>query len=186
MLPVLTIIALAFAVTPAAASDTSAAWEALRQGGYVALMRHADAPGGAGDPPGFKLDDCSTQRNLSERGRAQAVAMGARMKANGVSFSKILSSPWCRCLETAQLMNAGPVEVEPTFSNAFVLRNRRDELKQGATNILSAWSGGTLLIVTHGANIQALTGHQPASGEIVVVAPNDKPLRVVGRVPVPN
>ena len=87
MFQIVAIFALIVAVTPAAA-DASAAWEALRKGGHVALMRHADAPGGAGDPPGFKLDDCSTQRNLSERGRADAVAMGAQIRANGISFSR--------------------------------------------------------------------------------------------------
>jgi phosphohistidine phosphatase SixA len=88
-------------------------------------MRHADAPEGAGDPPGFKLDDCSTQRNLSERGRADAVAMGAQIRANGVSFARIVGSPWCRCIETARLMHIGPVDIELAFSNAFVLRDRR-------------------------------------------------------------
>jgi len=85
---IVAIVALIVAVTPAAA-DASVAWEALRKCGYVALMRHADAPGGAGDPPGFKLDDCSTQRNLSERGRADAVAMGAQTRANGISFTPL-------------------------------------------------------------------------------------------------
>jgi len=88
MFQIVAIVALIVAVTPAAA-DASVAWEALRKCGYVALMRHADAPGGAGDPPGFKLDDCSTQRNLSERGRADAVAMGAQTRANGISFTPL-------------------------------------------------------------------------------------------------
>src|SRR5829696_376191 len=163
MFQIVAIVALIVAVTPAAA-DASAAWEALRKGGYVALMRHADAPGGAGDPAGFKLDDCSMQRNLSERGRAEAVAMGAQIRANGISFTRIVSSPWCRCVETAKLMDLGPVDIEPAFSNAFVLRDRRDELRRDASAILSTWTDGTL--VTHGANIQALSGVSPTSGEI--------------------
>jgi phosphohistidine phosphatase SixA len=177
-------IAFTLASTPATA-DPAAAWAALRRGGHVALLRHADAPGGAGDPPGFKLDDCSTQRNLSDKGRADAAAVGAEVKAKRVAFSKIVSSPWCRCLETARLMDLGPAEVEPAFSNAFVLRDRRDELKQGATAFLKAWAGGTLLVVSHGANIQALTGVNPASGEIVVVNPQTTPLTVIGRIPAP-
>jgi phosphohistidine phosphatase SixA len=185
MLRLIAIIALVLAAKPAAA-DAAAAWAALRQGGHVALMRHTDAPGGAGDPPGFKLDDCSTQRNLSDRGRSDAAAMGAQVKANRVSFARILSSPWCRCLDTARLMDVGRVEVEPTFSNAFVLRDRREELKQGASAVLNAWKDGTLLVVTHGANILALSGVSPASGEIVVVDPRTTPLRVIGRIAVPN
>src|SRR5829696_8323145 len=175
-------IALSLAATPAA--EASHAWEALRKGGHVALLRHADAPGGAGDQAGFKLDDCSTQRNLSERGRADAVAMGARIRANGVSFARIISAPWCRCVETAKLMDVGPVDIEPAFSNAFVLRDRREELRYDAAAILSTWTDGTLMVVTHGANIQALSGVSPTSGEIVVVDPLTS--RVIGRIPAPN
>src|SRR5215218_10248224 len=170
MLQIVFIFALILAVTPAMA-DASVAWEALRKGGHVALMRHTDAPGGAGDPTGFKLDDCSTQRNLSERGRAEAVAMGAQIRANGISFTRIVSSPWCRCVETAKLMDLGPVDIKPAFSNAFVLRDRREELRYDAAAILSTWTDGTLMVVTHGANIQALSGVSPTSGEIVVVDP---------------
>ena len=68
--------------------------------------------------------------------------MGAQIRANNVSFSRVVSSPWCRCLDTARLMEIGPVEVEPAFSNAFVLRDRREELKHDATAILNAWTAG--------------------------------------------
>ena len=94
-----------------AATDGEAAWSALRRGGFVALMRHADAPGGAGDPPGFKLEDCTTQRNLSEKGQANARAVGTRLKAEGIVIGRLLSSPWCRCLDTARLLEIGPVEI---------------------------------------------------------------------------
>jgi phosphohistidine phosphatase SixA len=186
MFQIVAIVALIVAVTPAAAADASVAWEALRKSGYVALMRHADAPGGAGDPPGFKLDDCSTQRNLSEKGRVDAVAMGAQIRANGISFTRIVSSPWCRCVETAKLMDLGPVDIDPAFSNAFVLRDRREELRHDATSILNTWTDGTLMVVTHGANIHALSGVSPTSAEIVVVDPLTSPLRVIGRIPAPN
>jgi phosphohistidine phosphatase SixA len=171
---------------PAAASE-EAAWAALRADGNVALMRHADAPGVYGDPPGFRLDDCATQRNLSARGRTDAAAVGARLKAQGARLGRVVSSPWCRCVDTATLMDVGKVEIEPTFSNAVVLRDRHDELARGARALLRAWKGpGTLLVVTHGINILALTGHNPASGEIVVVAPlADGTMREIGRLPVP-
>ena len=100
-------------------ADEAAAWDALRRGGYVALMRHAEAPGGSGDPAGFKLDDCSTQRNLSAKGRHDATAIGEKFRAAGVAVAKLLSSPWCRCVETARLMELGPFETAPTFANAF-------------------------------------------------------------------
>ncbi|HKU98026.1 MAG TPA: histidine phosphatase family protein [Vineibacter sp.] len=170
---------------PAVASE-EAAWTALRADGHVALMRHADAPG-FGDPPGWRLDDCSTQRNLSAQGRADAVAVGARLKAQGARLGRIVSSPWCRCVDTATLMDVGRIEIEATFSNAVMLSERRDALTQGARTLLREWKGpGALLVVTHGANIQALIGTNPAAGEIIVVGPQaDGALREIGRLPVP-
>jgi phosphohistidine phosphatase SixA len=153
-----------------AGAGNAEAWSALRAGGHVALMRHADAPGGFGDPQGFKVEDCATQRNLSAKGRADAVRIGGRLKSEGIVWEAILSSPWCRCIDTAKLLDLGRVKTEPTFGNAFVLRDQRESLTSGARAIIDQWTGsGILLVVTHGANIQALTGIQPASGEIVVV-----------------
>ena len=168
-------------------ADEAAALAALRQGGHVALMRHTDAPGPSGDPAGFRLDDCATQRNLSDRGRTEAGAAGARLKRDQARITRIVSSPWCRCLDTARLLDLGTVETEEAFSNAFVLSSRRDDLAKAARAVIDAWKGdGTLLVVTHGANILALTGHSPASGEIVVVAPGGSGrLRQIGRLPVP-
>ncbi len=167
----------------ARASDAADAWKALRAGGHIALMRHADAPGGFGDPAGFRVDDCATQRNLSEKGRADAAKIGAQLKAEGVTFEKILSSPWCRCIDTARLLNSGMVETEATFGNVVVLRDQREALTAGARARIAQWSGrGNLLVVTHGANIQALTGISPASGEIVVVKSGSDRAEPVGRL----
>ena len=82
------------AVADAAVAGEAEAWSALRAGGHVVLMRHADAPGGFGDPPGFKLEDCATQRNLSAKGRADALRIGARLRSEGIALEAILSSPW--------------------------------------------------------------------------------------------
>src|SRR5437763_3625581 len=107
------------AASDIASADEAAAWTALHAGRHVALMRHTDAPGGAGDPPGFRLDDCTTQRNLSAEGRADAKAIGNKLRSANVSFAKILSSPWCRCIETARLMDIGVAEIATTFSNHY-------------------------------------------------------------------
>ena len=164
------LLGLSGAAKIARADDVANAWRALRAGGHVALMRHADAPGGFGDPPGFRVEDCATQRNLSAKGRADAEKIGARLKSEGIAFEKILSSPWCRCIDTAKLLKLGPVEIEATFGNVVVLRDQKDSLTAGARALIAKWSGqGNLLVSTHGANIQALTGISPASGEIVVV-----------------
>src|SRR5687768_8648793 len=82
-------------VRPAEASESM--WTALRSKKAIALLRHAEAPG-IGEPPGFTLGDCSTQRNLSPEGRAQAVATGERFRANGIAAAAVYSSQWCRCL----------------------------------------------------------------------------------------
>ena len=170
-------------VEVAGADDAADAWKALRAGGHVALMRHADAPGGVGDPPGFSVDDCATQRNLSEKGRVDAEKIGSRLKGEGIAFEKILSSPWCRCIDTAKLMNLGTVETEATFGNVVVLKDQRQTLTTGARAVIARWTaGGNLLVVTHGANIQALTGAWLASGEIVVVKGGSDRNEPVGRL----
>jgi len=167
----------------AVAADAADAWKALRAGGHVALMRHADAPGGVGDPPGFRIDDCATQRNLSEKGRADAEKIGSRLKGEGIAFEKILSSPWCRCIDTAKLLNLGTVETEATFGNVVVLKDQRETLTAGARALVARWTArGNLLVVTHGANIQALTGVWLASGEIVVVKGGSDRAEPVGRL----
>ena len=167
----------------AAADEAASAWKALRAGGHVALMRHADAPGGAGDPPGFRVDDCATQRNLSEKGRVDAAKIGERLKQEGIVFEKILSSPWCRCIDTANLLNLGAVETEATFGNVVVLRDQREALTAGARALVAKWNGpSNLIVVTHGANIAALTTLWPASGEIVVVRGDSGSVVPVGRL----
>lgn len=153
-----------------APGNERAAWEALRRDGAIALVRHAEAPG-VGDPPGWRLGDCPTQRNLSDAGRAQARALGARLRRERIAVARLAASPWCRTVETATLLDAGEVHVEPTFANAFVLAERRAELAAGARSLLARWRGpGALVVVTHGENIAALVGRSPATAELVVVS----------------
>jgi phosphohistidine phosphatase SixA len=184
----LLLLILVLSATPSAADDPAALWALLTDGGRVALVRHAATSGGAGDPPGFRLEDCATQRNLTEQGRADAKALGERFRAHGIRVDKVLSSEWCRCRDTAALMDLGPVEIAPTFNNAFTLRDRVDQLTAGARAIVTAWKGpGTLVVHTHGANLRPLTGIDPGEGGMVVVSPDAASpggLRVYGRIPV--
>jgi len=173
---------------PAVQADESAAWAALKAGGHVALMRHAETPG-IGDPEGFRLGDCATQRNLDARGRDEARVAGDRLRAERVTIGRLLSSPWCRCRDTAELMRTGrPVEVTPLFGSAFGDgggRSGQPVPLDEARRLMRAWRGpGTLLVVTHGATIRALLdGANPATAEVVVVnAAADGPLVEVGRV----
>lgn len=172
------------ALTVSSAQDVAALWAALNSGGHIALMRHAQAPG-SGDPPGFKLDDCSTQRNLSQAGREQAQRIGRQFREQGVSVSKVFSSRWCRCLETARELNIGPVEplapLDSFFDNPAQGPERTAELRR----LVSAKrSGPALVLVTHQVNITALTGIYPASGALVVIRPEGNgQFKVLGMIP---
>jgi phosphohistidine phosphatase SixA len=163
------LICFSFSASGFAADNTSAIWEALAAGGYVALLRHALAPG-TGDPPEFRLRDCSTQRNLSNEGRDQASRIGDRFRENGIHGARVFSSQWCRCLETARLLKLGKVaELAPL--NSFFRQFERRALQ---TEALRQWLGEQeldrpIVLVTHQVNITALTGIYPDSGELVVI-----------------
>lgn len=151
------------------AAEDSPMWNALRTPGHVALLRHAIAPG-TGDPPAFALDDCATQRNLSAEGRAQAVRIGERFRAHGMDSAQVLSSQWCRCLETGELLRLGPVEALPFLNSFFRHTERRNRQTQALRDWLAAQDlHEPLVLVTHQVNITALTGVYPASGEVVVL-----------------
>jgi broad specificity phosphatase PhoE len=168
------------ASSPAAATE-QAAWGTLRDGSIV-LFRHAHAPGG-GDPPGFRVDDCATQRNLDADGRTQARRIGDRLRAEGVRIGAVLASEWCRALETAELAFPGQVRREPAFNSFFSDRTKEPEFTLRAKGVLAAWRGpGTLLVVTHQVNIHALTGVAPGEGEGIVVRLSGDQVEVVGRV----
>jgi hypothetical protein len=107
-------------------ADEAALWAALRDGGHVALIRHALAPG-TGDPPEFRVEDCRTQRNLSPAGRAQARAIGERFRANGIGTAAVFSSQWCRCLDTARALALG--EVTPFAGLNSFFAGRGDEAR---------------------------------------------------------
>ena len=164
------LVASLLALMPVVASaDDGVLWDTLRTPGHAALLRHALAPG-TGDPPDFDLRDCATQRNLSDEGRRQATRIGARFRANGMPRARVLSSQWCRCLDTAELLGLGTVEELPVLNSFFQKRERRDAQTQGLARWLSDQSlDRPLVLVTHQVNITALTGVYPASGELVVV-----------------
>jgi phosphohistidine phosphatase SixA len=183
------IIALAGLVGPLpSAMAQGDPWSLLRQPGYVAFMRHSDAPGsgGVGDPPGYRLEDCATQRNLSEEGRAHARRTGEAFAKHGVTFDRVLTSPWCRCKETAQLATQREAELFAPLSNLV----GRSEHREGQVKALKAYLAGLdgntrVLLVTHGIVVNALTGVSLASGEMVIIKPGrDGDPKVVGRLKV--
>lgn len=151
-----------------------AEWQAFGRPGSVAIMRHAIAPG-TGDPASFRLGDCSTQRNLDERGRAQARAIGAAMRAAGIQVDRVLTSQWCRSRETAELLGLGPVEDLPLLNSFFKDRSARGQQTRELRDFLVRLpEDERVVLVTHQVNITALTGRSVASGEVFVldVAPD--------------
>jgi len=164
-----------------AAADPLAAW---RQPGVIALMRHATAPG-TGDPAEFRLDDCATQRNLSEAGRAQARAIGARLREAGIAFDSVWTSQWCRCRDTAAELGLGVAQDVPALNSFFEDRSTRDAQTTETLALIAAQPGRRLLLVTHQVNITALTGVTPRSGEIVLTRLENGRLTVIDRLPPP-
>ena len=158
-------------------------WAALREGGVVALLRHARAPG-FGDPPGFRLSDCATQRNLSEEGRAQARRLGEAFRAEGVPVGRVLSSGWCRAMETGRLAFGDLVEREAALDSFFEDRAEGPRQTAAMAALVEGWRGRTdcLVCITHQVNVTALTGLVPAEGEIVVVAARGGRVAVLARV----
>ena len=173
------------------ASAQEEVWRTLDNDGIVTLYRHALAPGG-GDPVGFEVDDCSTQRNLSPDGRQQARDMGRQLRSKGIDVSRVFSSPWCRARDTADLMNVGGVRELIRLGSVFTAPTSVAQRRERATRRLierHAGRSGVMVLVGHQANIIDLTGIAPSSGAGVVVRhdtgePGD--LEVLGFVPAPE
>ena len=148
-----------------AESDDARALAELAKPGRVLMLRHALAPG-FGDPPGFKVDDCSTQRNLDDVGRKQARLLGARMRAAGIRAAQVYSSQWCRCLETARLLDLGKVEPLPALNSLFGRYEEREARLAAVREVLARLpkDGRPVVLVTHQVTISGITGRGVGSG----------------------
>lgn len=148
--------------------------EELNRPGVVGLMRHALAPG-TGDPTEFDLGDCTTQRNLDARGRAQARRTGEALRAAGVRFDAVWTSRWCRARETAMLMELGAPIARPPLDSFFAGRGDRGRQTRATLDLIAGLPrDARLLIVTHQVNITALTGQGVRSGEIIITRRADE------------
>ncbi len=176
----LALIALAVIAPPdVAEAQSRKLWKALATGQAIALMRHARAPGKK-DSPNINLYDCSTQRNLSSGGRAQARRTGAYFRKRGIRSANVFSSAWCRCKQTAQLLGFGGVSVTSTLNALAKGPTAQAQTSGLAALIRNASTSGATILVTHKTNIKALTGITPASGETLIV---NRSSRVIGRIP---
>ena len=167
-----------------AATDQAEIIDRLNAGGHILMIRHALAPGN-GDPPNFKTGDCATQRNLDDVGRDQARSIGVWLRNNGVTSARVYSSQWCRCLETARLLNLGPVQ-ELAALNSFYERTQDREPNLKALNDFIAQQpvkGELIILVTHFVTIAGIAGTGVSSGEGALLALHEEaPYTVVGRL----
>ena len=144
----------------------------LSDGRHVLLMRHADAPG-YGDPKAYQLNQCATQRNLGEVGKKQSQIIGQWLKSQGISNVRIFSSPWCRCLDTAKLLDLGPVITAPELGSFFDDMSLEKEQTRNLEKLIKTQLGiqtkTPIILVTHHVNIQAYTDKVVNVGDMVLV-----------------
>ena len=152
----------------------------LRQGGKLIFIRHAYAPGG-GDPINFDINNCDTQRNLSDSGRNQANQIGFFFKNNNILIDKVYSSEWCRCKETAKIaFNKFETKnfLNSFFSSKFA-QNKESQIKKLKEFIIN-WDGkNNVIFVTHYVVISEILNYAPSSGEIII---SDKELKVIDTI----
>ena len=156
-------------------------WKPAKNGDKIILIRHSLAPGG-GDPPGFKIYDCNTQRNLNNKGVSQSKKIGKLFKKNKVPIDQVLSSQWCRCKDTAKYAFGNYKEftaLNSTFQPPFN-KNEGKKLKE-LYSFVKKWNGKgkNLVLITHYSIITAVTNAVPNSGEIVIA---DKNFKVLGTI----
>jgi phosphohistidine phosphatase SixA len=178
-------LALLLALLSLTVQADEALWKLVAGGGQVLFLRHGATTPGVGDPAGFVLEDCATQRNLSVEGRAQSRRLGLEFKRRGIPISEVLSSPWCRCLETARLA-FGPAKSWSALSNLFGRPGKAEQQVRVLRPRVAAHQGrDNLVLVSHGSTAVALTGEHPSMGEVLVLTPSGRSFRVAGRISVP-
>ena len=162
-----------------AQSDAISLEDALKTRGTAIMFRHALAPG-FGDPSNFRVDDCSTQRNLDARGREQSKAIGSLFRKLGFGSDVVYSSPWCRCLETARLMDIGPVNSFDglgSFFEGHVDRGQTLERLRAQLDLIAQTQDKPVVMVTHQVVISAVTGLGTSSGEAILYDPKNNQSR---------
>ena len=170
--------------TSAVAVDQSDVIDRLNAGGHILMIRHALAPGN-GDPPNFKIGDCATQRNLDDTGRDQARRIGEWLRSSGVTSARVYSSQWCRCLETARLLNLGPVQELAALNSFYERTQDRGPNLKALNDFISQQpvTGELIILVTHFVTIAGIAGTGVSSGEGVLLTLHDEaPYTIVGRL----
>ena len=156
-------------------------WKPAQDGDKIIWIRHALAPGG-GDPQGFKIKDCKTQRNLNEIGINQSKKIGQLFKNKRIKIDQVFSSQWCRCKDTAKYAFGDFKEfsaLNSTFSPPFD-KNEKKQIKE-LKNYINSWNGKgkNLVLVTHYVVILAMTGETSSSGELIIT---NKDLKILSTI----
>ncbi len=164
-------------------AGAASTWASMSEPGHAVVIRHANAPG-TGDPAGFELGDCSTQRNLDSTGRKQARRLGERLRDHGVTERRVYTSRWCRCRETARLLEVGRVTPLDALNSFFGAHYSERKIMPRLRAFLRERSlEPPPVLVTHQVNISALTGTFAREGEIIVVAvADDGKITIEGRI----
>ena len=175
------ILSLFFSLFTLQLNASDQAWNIVQEGNKIILIRHSLAPGG-GDPPGFKIKDCKTQRNLNKKGINQSKKIGKLFKKNKVPVDQVLTSQWCRCIDTAKYA-FGYYKIFTALNSTFQTPYNKNEGKQlkDLYNFIRNWNGKgkNLVLITHYSIITAVTTAITSSGEIIIA---DKNFKVLGTI----
>jgi phosphohistidine phosphatase SixA len=168
----LAFVALAAAtLSPKAATASEELWALLKKPGHIVLLRHSNAPGSMPESDDMDFKDCKIQRNLDDEGRKQAARLGDAFRKRGIKPVQIVSSRYCRAIETGKLMKLGPVKENPIFNQVFlanpVAMSRAGT--QGAAFLKTIKPNQLTIVVSHVTNIQAIGGGSLSSGEMAIV-----------------
>ena len=152
----------------------------LTEGGKLIFIRHAYAPG-SGDPDNFNLNDCSTQRNLSDRGKKQAEHIGRIFRENKIEIDEVYSSEWCRCKETAEIAftNFTTKNFLNSFYSSNYAKNKTKQIKDLMKFVKKNDFEKNIIFVTHYVLISEVLDYAPSSGEIIV---SDKDFNMIGSI----
>ncbi len=175
-------LALVALLLPFAVRADEALWARLKDGGHVVVMRHATTDPGIGDPPGFELGDCRTQRNLGKAGRSAARQIGEAFTKRSIPVGEVRSSRWCRCLDTARIA-FGRVQPWAMLDSVFADSTREPQQTAAVKAfVLDYGDEPNAVLVTHAVNIAALVGPVIAQGEMVVLRREHDRVKLVGRL----
>jgi|TARA_B100001057_G_C22464964_1_gene800365 phosphohistidine phosphatase SixA len=178
---IISLLIIIFSLISFRAYSSEQNWKPAQDGDKIILIRHAKAPGG-GDPEGFNIEDCKTQRNLDIMGINQSKKIGKLFREKKIKIDKVLSSQWCRCKDTAKYAFEDFKEfsaLNSTYTSPYD-QNEKQQIKE-LKKYVSSWkgNGGNLVLVTHYVIILAITGKTARSGELVITDKNFKILSTI-------